>query len=417
MKLKNIIRISILNLLSIFTRLIASLIINKFFALNFGLKNFGLIGNFQNFITIVLNFGNGGINSGVTKYTAEYEGRKKKQIDIWIASFVISSFFSVFIFIALFFFSNYFSNYIFFSDNYTFIFKWLSVFSFLCVINNTLLSILNGKKKFNYYIISNIVNSLLSILATIILSYFWSISGALISLVINQSLSLILTTYLFFKSENLSDLAIFKFPTKKNYLKLLHYSLMSIATSVIGPLTYIFIRNLIKEKFSIEDSGMWEALNKLSNLQIMLLTSPLSMYYLPRFSELKEGKSIKIEILNLYKIVVPCIFVSALVIYFNSNLFIKYIFSNEFLGIKRLLPFQLIGDGFRVLIWINSYYFLSQRLTKLFIMSELLINLFFILLTSILIKIFSDQGVVIAYAINNFMFYLVFSAIILKKLK
>jgi PST family polysaccharide transporter len=192
---------------------------------------------------------------------------------------------------------------------------------------------------------------------------------------------------------------------------------MSITTSVIGPLTYIFVRNLIKDKFSIEDSGLWEALNKLSNLQIMLLTSPLSMYYLPRFSELKEGKSIKKEILNLYKIVVPCIFISAFIIYFNSDLFIKYIFSNEFIEIKNLLFFQLIGDGFRVLIWINSYYFLSQRLTKLFIMSELLINLSFILLILILINIFSNEGVVIAYAINNFVFYLVFSMIILKKLR
>ena len=417
MRLKNIIKISILNLLSIFTRLIASLIINKYFALNFGTKSFGLIGNFQNFITIVLNFGNGGINSGVTKYTAEYEGRKKKQIDIWIATFVISSFFSVVVFISLFFFSNYFSNYIFFSDKYTFIFKWLSVFSFLCVINNTLLSILNGKKKFNYYIISNIVNSLLSIIATLLLSYVWSIKGALISLVINQSLSLILTGYLFIKSEDINDLTKLKFPPKKNYIKLLHFSLMSITTSVIGPLTFIFIRNLIKDKFSVEDSGLWEALNKISNLQLMLLTSPLSMYYLPRFSELKDGILIKNEIFNLYRLIVPCIFISAFFIYFNSDLIIKYIFSNEFLGVKKLLFFQLIGDGFRVLIWINSYYFLSQRLTKLFVISEVLINISFILITLILTNYFSNQGVVIAYAINNFIFYLVFSVIILKKLK
>jgi PST family polysaccharide transporter len=416
-RLKNIIRISILNLVSIFTRLFASLIINKYFAINFGTKSFGLIGNFQNLITIVLNFGNGGINSGVTKYTAEYEGRKKKQINIWITSLIISSFFSLFVFLFLFFFSDQFSKYIFFSKNYAFVFKWLAIFNFLCVINNTLLSILNGKKKFNYYIISNIVNSILSVIATFVLSYFWSINGALISLVINQSLSLLLTGYFFYKSEKFSDNLIIKLPPKKNYIRLLHFSLMSITTSVIGPLTYIFVRGLLKEKFSIEESGLWEGLNKMSNLQIMLLTSPLSMYYLPRFSELKDGILIKKEIFNLYKIIVPCLFLSAFFIYFNSDLLIKYIFSNEFLAIKKLLFFQLIGDAFRILIWINSYYFLSQRLTRLFVTSELLINLSFILLTYIFINIFSHQGVVIAYAINNFIFYLVFSMIILRKLK
>jgi len=63
---------------------------------------------------------------------------------------------------------------------------------------------------------------------------------------------------------------------------------MAISSLLLTPLVQIGIRKHIIETLTIEQAGYWDALSKISNAYFGIITSSLSIYYLPKLSSLKE---------------------------------------------------------------------------------------------------------------------------------
>lgn len=190
----NFIKTSVLSGISTLIKLASGLVINKVIAVYIGPAGIALIGQFQNFLDVILTIGNGAINSGVTKYVAEYnETDEKKRNDVISASFIITAVFSLVIGVSIYFGSSFFSIWILKSKEYTILFKLLGVtLSFIC-FNTILLSIINGLKKIKLFIIINISSSLLSLVITSLLTIKYEMVGALVAMVIVQSIILIIT--------------------------------------------------------------------------------------------------------------------------------------------------------------------------------------------------------------------------------
>ena len=64
-------------------RISSGFVANKVVAIYTGTVGVALLGAFSNLISIVLTFANGAINTGVVKYTAEYEGNNDKLKSLW----------------------------------------------------------------------------------------------------------------------------------------------------------------------------------------------------------------------------------------------------------------------------------------------------------------------------------------------
>lgn len=122
--------------------------LNKILALYVGPSGYAAIGQFQNAIQIITRFASGAINTGVTKYTAQYCNEKEKQRAVWRTAGTIALVASVVcsVFIAL---SNETLAHLILSDsNLGGVFLWFSATITLFVFNALLLSILNGKKRY-----------------------------------------------------------------------------------------------------------------------------------------------------------------------------------------------------------------------------------------------------------------------------
>ena len=70
--------------------MLSGIVINKIIAIYIGPSGIALIGQFQNFLGIITTIGNGAINSGVTKYVAEYNEDIDKRNIVIKASFLIT---------------------------------------------------------------------------------------------------------------------------------------------------------------------------------------------------------------------------------------------------------------------------------------------------------------------------------------
>lgn len=63
---------------------------------------------------------------------------------------------------------------------------------------------------------------------------------------------------------------------------------MAVTSAVCVPVSHILVRNHLGETFGQEYAGYWEAMWRLSAAYLMLVTTTLSVYYLPMLSELKS---------------------------------------------------------------------------------------------------------------------------------
>ncbi|MFD2442766.1 O-antigen translocase [Bacillus sp. CGMCC 1.16607] len=411
----NFIKTSMFSALSTSIKLASGLVINKIVAVFIGPTGIALIGQFQNFLDAMITIGSGAINSGVTKYVAEYhETDDKKRNDVISASLVITVIFSLVLGASIFCGSTFLSHWILKSNEYHILFKLLGVTLFFICFNTILLSIINGMKKIKLFITINISSSLLSLIITTILTIKYALVGALIAMVIVQSIILLITLPIVLKRLDIK----FKWnevADKSHFRKLICFSLMTIISIISVSLTQIMIRNHLINHLSMDEAGYWQSVSKISSMYLMVVTTAFSTYYLPRLSELQTKEELRKEILSGYKFILPFASVSALFIYFLRDTIISLLFTPEFISMRNLFFFQLIGDFFKVASWTLSFLMIAKAMTKMFIFTEILFSLFFYGMTVWFVHLNGMVGVTQAYALNYFS-YLLFMFLLFYKL-
>ena len=118
---------SILSFIATAIKLVAALVINKTVAVYIGPSGLALIGRFHNFTQLAMTTAKGGINTGVTKYTAEYGKDSPKTPVLFSTASKISLVSSVVVGALIIISSQYVSLYFLKSDQYDYIFTILSL--------------------------------------------------------------------------------------------------------------------------------------------------------------------------------------------------------------------------------------------------------------------------------------------------
>src|SRR5690606_32098892 len=299
-------------------------------------------------------------------------------------------------------------------ESYNTVFIWFSVTLVFFIFNTLLLAILNGKKEIHRYIIANIAGSLFSLAVTSALAVQFGLHGALTALAIHPSFAFIITLYLCYKADWFKFSYLFGRLDKQVVLNLSKYTTMALTSAACVPVSHILIRTHLADTLGMDAAGYWEAMWRLSAAYLMLVTTTLSLYYLPKLSELKDPKEIKAEILQGYKIILPIAAACGLVIYLLRDFIIGVLFTSDFIPMRDLFAWQMVGDTLKIGSWILAYLMLGKAMVKLFIVSEVLFAALFYLLTYFLTDAFGLKGVAIAHAVNYF-FYWVFVLIFIGK--
>ena len=120
--------------------------INKILAIYIGPSGYALVGQFQNFVQIISAFGGGAINTGVTKYTAEYDGQDHKQQQLWSTAFIISTVGAILTLVVIITFRENASIWLLNDEQFSSVFIWLGLAFVFLVFNALFLAILNGKQ-------------------------------------------------------------------------------------------------------------------------------------------------------------------------------------------------------------------------------------------------------------------------------
>jgi PST family polysaccharide transporter len=418
-KLKNLfrqklIKVSLLNSIAVVTKMAVLFGINKVLATFVGPSGYALLGQFQNIVQIISTFGGGAINTGVTKYTAQYEGNSEHQHRLWSTALWISLVGSILTMLLLITFRVKASIWLLHDEQYSSVFIWLAIGFIFLVFNTLLLAIMNGKSDIKLYVLANITGSIISFLVTLYLVSEMRLWGALVALSIYQSVTffstlLILQKAVWFKLKN-----FLHWPEYGAAKKLFQFTLMAATTVLCAPIANIVVRDSIVSSLGKFPAGYWEGMNRLSAGYLMLFTSVLSVYYLPKFSALIKDDDIKNEIKNGYKVVLPFVVICSMTVYLLRDFIIGLLFTHDFLPMRELFAWFMIGDVLKIGSWLLSFLMLGKAMTKTFIAMELIFTATYIAFNLIFIELFGLNGTAIAYAINYLLYWLTMHIIIKK---
>jgi len=407
-----LIKTSLLNGIAVVIKMLTLLGINKILAIYVGPAGYAALGQFQNAIQMITTFASGAVNTGVTKYTAEYYEDEKKQRAVWRTAGTISVIGSVLTGLLVIFFRKPLAGWFLKDESYSGVFVWFAVTLVFFVFNTLLLAILNGKKEIHRYVIANIAGSLFALIVTSLMAIQYGLYGALVALAIYQSLAFFVTFLLCYQASWFKLSYMFGGIDKDSAKNLAKYTAMALTSAACVPISHILVRNHLGDTLGWEVAGYWEAMWRLSAAYLMLVTTTLSVYYLPRLSELKETAAIKREILQGYKIILPVAAACGLCIYLLRDFIIRTLFTADFASMQVLFAWQMTGDIFKIGSWIIAYLMLAKAMVKIFIVSEIVFAASFYILTVLFTSEFQLEGVAIAYALNYMIYWAVMAFVL-----
>lgn len=410
-----LIKTSLLNGIAVIIKMLTLLGINKILAIYVGPSGYAALGQFQNAVQMISTFASGAINTGVTKYTAEYYEDVTKQQAVWRTAGTISFIGSMATGMLVIIFRDTLSGWFLNDENYRGVFVWFALTLVFFVFNTLLLAILNGKKEIHRYVVANISGSLFALLATAVMTMQYGLYGALVSLAVYQSLAFFVTILLCYKAKWFKFNYLFGAIDKAAALNLGKFTAMALTSAACVPLSHILVRNHLGETLNWEAAGYWEAMSRLSGAYLLLITTTLSVYYLPRLSEIKSSGEIKNEIAQGYKVILPVVVILGLVIYLFRDLIIQVLFTMDFLPMRELFALQLVGDTLKIGSWVLGYVMLGRALVKLFVISEIIFSFSFVALTYSFTSYIGLEGVSLAHALNYLLYWFFVGYFLFKK--
>ncbi|ULC59000.1 O-antigen translocase [Flaviramulus sp. BrNp1-15] len=404
---KVLVKITSLQTASVLTRIIAGILTSKAIAVFIGAEGLALIGNLRNFVSSFQTIATMGFYKGVVKYVAEFKDNtielSKTLSTVYYAGFlstVIVSFFCYFQ-------AEWINNIIFPTyNNYGYVIKIFAIVLPFYALNMFSFSIMNGFSKYKILIIINIIGQILSVSVVLLLIYQEKLKGALISVVIAESLIFLITLVGIINRRSLVKFIRAKNVSFSFFKKIGTYSVMALFTAVLLPLVTLAIRSYIIDNVGYKDAGFWEAMTRISKYYLMLVSSLIALYLLPRFAEINDTKEFKKEVFSFYKTVIPVLTVGLLIIYLLKKYVVLAIFSEEFQPVEDLFLWQLLGDFVKILSIIIAYQFLAKKMFWHYILTEAFLIVILYITSVYFINLFEGvKGAVVAHFVSYIMYY------------
>ncbi len=395
-------------------KVLAGMVTTKIMAIFVGPNGVALLGNFNNIMSTLTSFSNGAIGSGITKYISEYDSEEEKRSIVAHSvkiCLICSSFIGAFILV----FNKSFAKLAFGNTEYNsaFIIGGLTIVFF--GLNTTISAVYNGYRYIKYLIITGIIGSILSVILAFVITMNYGLFGALINTAIAQVCIFVINIYFIRKLKLVNSNLLRTSLNKALMWKLFKYAIMSTVTAVVVPMSTLMIRKYVLSNFSANEAGYIQGIWNISGAYLMVVTTTLSIYYLPTLSSIKDDVSLRSEIFKGYKFLLPMTILGGIIIYVCRDLIITVLYTPEFLPMRRYFAFQIIGDMFKIASWILAFLMIAKAMTKWFIITEILFTLLYVALSFFFMKLYGSIGVTYAYVINYFL-YLIFMVVLFRNL-
>lgn len=406
--MKRLLKVTAMTGLLTLLRMAMGFVIAKVVAIYTGPTGMAMLGQVQSMVASLNGIINAPVGNGIVRYTAEKQGEGFEACASWwrasLQWVLILSAITIPTGLLL---ADHIAVWLFQDITLAWIVMVTVAVLPLSAIGTLCNSVINGQQQYRRYVSLGMLSVLISSTVMLTMIVQANIKGALLAMAVQAALIGIIML-----AANLRQpwfkLRYWWGETDSEARKAIGgYMLMAITTALTVPTSLIFIRNILINQVGWEAAGQWQAVWKISEIYLGVITMALSTYYLPRLSSLVGVDTIVSEIHKTARIVLPIVAILALSVYLLRDVAIWLLFTKEFNAARDLFAVQLCGDVIKIASWLYAYPMLSRGATKWFIGTELLFSLSFVFFTHIFVSFLGVNGVTIAYLINYVIYFLI----------
>lgn len=275
----------------------------------------------------------------------------------------------------------------------------------LAAIGTMCNSVINGQQLYRRYVGLGMLSALISGVVMLLMIMLYNIQGALLAAAVQSALIGVVMLITNLRQPWFKLRYWWGVVDPKARKQIGGYMLMAITSALTVPISLILVRNILISQVGWDAAGQWQAVYKISEVYLGVITMALGTYYLPRLASLSGVDAIVEEIHKVARIIIPIVATMAFGVYILRDVAISLLFTDAFRGARDLFAIQLTGDVIKIASWLFAYPMLSRGATKWFIGTEVLFSLSFVILTYIFVLNIGLKGITVAYLVNYLMYF------------
>jgi PST family polysaccharide transporter len=410
----NIVRAGFYASLATAAKLLAGLVILKLVAWMAGPEGVGRLGQFMSLMSVLAVLAGGGISAGVVKYVAEYRDHPERLSRLLSAALWYALCASCLIGCVGLLLSRQIASWLLGDIRYQGIIAILAAVQLGIALINYILAVINGFMDVKRLAFIQVLGSLLSIVVALVLARWLHLYGALLALVMGQLLVLAVGLPAWWRSPYFDRRMLRMRFDREMTLRLAAFSVMTLTSALLPPLVNIAVRDHLASHFGWEQVGYWQAVSKVSDAYLLFLTTAINVYYLPKLASTHARAPLISELSLAYRYIMPAVVVLAVGVYVCRDWVTALLFSADFSSANSLYAPQLIGDVVKIASFVLSYVMLAKAMTRLFVASEVIFAISYVVLVYLFTARFGLVGAMYAFTVN-YALYLVFNVIVVRR--
>jgi len=395
-------------------RLAAALVVVKLVAVLAGPEGVGKLGQFVSLMSLLAVLAGGGIGPGIVKYVAEYRDDAQRLARLLGTALCYALCAACTMGVAALLLREPIATWLLGDARYVTLICVLAVAQIGIAIANYFLAVINGFMDVRRLALVQVLGSAFSTLLVVALAHPFGLPGALLGMVLGQSLWVVVGLPAWSVGRYFSaGLPRLRFDPEMTR-RLAAFSVMTLTSALLPPLVNIAVRDHLAAQFGWADVGYWQAVSRVSDAYLLFITSAINIYYLPKLAATQGRAALILELRQGFRVLMPAVAVSALVIYVAREWITQLLFDAGFAPANALYGPQLIGDVLKIASFVLSYLMLAKAMTRLFVASECIFAATYLALVYAFTARFGVVGAIYAFT-TNYVLYLAFNLLVARR--
>ena len=296
---------------------------------------------------------------------------------------------------------------------------WEFVFLSAVVVLNTLglgyQSLLQGTRNLKYLAKTSILGSILSVVISLPIYYYWGISGIVPALII-AALTIFTLNYWFARKIKLEKVIVETKDIIKEGSEMAKLGVSMMITGLIGTLTTLFIISFIKKTGSLSDVGLYTAGLSITTTSLSLVFTAMEVDYFPRLSAINsDTKKVRILVNQQSEIMLLIITPLVIALLIFAPIIIRVFLSEEFDSLIIFIRFIAIGTLIQAANHSMGLISFAKGGKKVFLLLQIAGNISLFFFTILGYKIAGLNGIAAMFIIHAIVCYFLVYITVYKK--
>lgn len=272
--------------------------------------------------------------------------------------------------------------------------------------------VMNGAKAFPLLARARVLETVLSFAVLLPLALGWHLEGALYSLALTNVAALAANAWVYRQVPPPQDLGTPEpaGPTPLNTL--FRFGSAALVTAMLGNGLGLLVRRRMIALLGLDVSGLYQVASSLTQQYLGLVLTAMAAYSFPAYRAVYLDPSrLRGEVNHTLRgallVIVPIIAILLTL----RMVFIRVLFSADYLPAEQMLRIQLMGDFFKVVAWSLGLTILASGRVRLHVLLELLLGSTWLLGVESLTRAWGPLGPPLAFSANQVLMCVVYYAI------